>query len=263
MRLARFALACLLSTSACATMSKVNRVAADVLMPPSEEAKLGRQMAIALQKQSKVLDKPEVVAYVQRAGNRVAARADNPDRWRFTFTVIDDPKTVNAFAIPGGHIYVYSGLLKVMRDESQLAGVLAHEIAHVTSRHIAKRMVAAYGLQTLSALALGKDPGEVSKIVAALLTQGTLLKNSRDDEREADSIGVVIASRAGYSPLGLVDFLKLLKQMEGRTPELLSFLSDHPATSERIATLQAEIRQKRLTGSDRNAEAFEAVRCKL
>jgi predicted Zn-dependent protease len=244
-------------------MSKVNRAAADVLMPPSEETKLGRQMAIELQKQSKVLDNAEVVAYVQRVGNRAAARAENPDRWRFTFTVIDDPQTVNAFAIPGGHIYVYSGLLKVMRDESQLAGVLAHEIAHVTSRHIAKRMVAAQGLETLSALALGKNPGEIAQIVTGLLSQGALLKNSRDDEYEADSIGVVIASKAGYAPGGLVDFLKLLKQMEGNVPELLSFLSDHPATSERIGALQVEIREKRLGGANRNAEEFEAIRGRL
>lgn len=255
----------LLALTGCAAVSTVHKAAADVLMPPSEEATLGRKLAIEVQnaKETKLLENPEVVTYVKTVGQRVAARAENPDKWRFSFYVIDDPKTVNAFAIPGAHIYVYSGLLKSMKDEAELAGVLAHEVAHVTNRHIAKRMVAANGLQAVSDLALGTNPGEISKLATSILTQGALLKNSRVDENEADAEGIVIASKAGYAPAGLIDFLKVLKEMEGNTPDILSFLSDHPSSADRVQSLEGQIRTNRLGGTNRNPEAFAAMKSKL
>jgi predicted Zn-dependent protease len=268
MRATIFALVALLSLpvvlTACATaVDTVEHGATDMLVPVSEEEKLGRQLSAELEKKSRMLQNKEVVSYVQTVGRKVVAKAGNPDGWHYTFSVIDDPKTVNAFAMPAGHIYVYSGLLKMMRDEAELAGVLSHEVAHVTKRHIAQRMAASYGLEKLSELALGKDPGQVGELASAILVKGALLKNSRQDETEADKLGVAVAAKAGYAPMGLVDFLQLLKQQEGKSSQVLSFLSDHPATADRISTLQEEIRTQHLRGSERNVQGFQVIKAKL
>lgn len=240
-------------------LKEAQSVAASILLPPSQEQQLGLQVGGEVEKKSRLSTDAEVVRYVDRVGQRVAQASPNPDNWTFHFKVIDEPKTVNAFAIPGGSIYVYTGLLKAAKDEAQLAGVLAHEVAHVTSRHIAQRMVAAYGLETLAAVALGKDPGALEQIVAGILAQGLLLKNSRDDESESDRKGVVAVAKANYDPRAMVEFFQILEKGEGSVPEFLSFLSDHPATSERIKALQLQINRERLRGADRNVPAYEAI----
>lgn len=141
--------------------------------------------------------------------------------------------------------------------------VVAHEIAHVTSRHVAQRMVQAYGLEAIASVALGENPGMLEKMVAGLLVQGTLLKNSRDDESEADEKGVGAVSRAGFDPNGLVDFFRVLQAGEGNLPAVLAFLSDHPATSDRIQALQAQIREQRLGGKERNPQSLQAIQARL
>jgi len=258
--------ATLASLSACQTVTFVRDAetfAAKVFIPPDQERQLGLQVGREIETKSKLLADPEVVAYVTNLGRRVAVSSPNPDKWQFTFKVIDDPKTVNAFAIPGGSIYVYTGLLKSARDEAEVAGVIGHEIAHVTSRHVARRMVETYGLQTIASVALGENPGMLEQIVAGLLVQGTLLKNSRDDESEADHKGVAAVSRSGYDPRGLADFFQVLKASEGNVPSILSFLSDHPATEDRIQAIQADIRQKNLGGKERNPQALQAIQKRI
>lgn len=257
------AVAGLLAGCQTAPFVAVEREAANLLLPPSQEKQLGAQVAGEVARESKFLEDPEVVRYVTSIGQRVAAASPNPDKWAFTFKVIDDPKTINAFAIPGGSIYVYTGLIKAAKDEAELAGVLAHEVAHVTSRHIARRMVSAYGLQALAGVALGKDPGLLQKIGAAIVVNGTLLKNSRDDESESDAKGVVALAKAGYDPQGMVGFFETLKRQEGSTPAVLAFLSDHPTSADRIVALRKEIQAKRLTGDQRNVEAYQAIQKRL
>lgn len=265
--LALASLAAFAALPSCRTVSRgVDRaegVAADLLLPPPEERKLGLEMAKEIEKKSKLSTDGEVVGYVRRIGDRVARASPNPDQWRFTFQVIDDPKTVNAFAIPGAHLYLYTGLLKAAKDEAEVAGVLAHEVAHVTRRHIARRMVAAYGLETVAGLALGKDPGKLSQIAAAIAVNGTLLQNSRGDESDADAVGLVAAHKAGWDPRGMPDFFRTLKARGGGLPEVLSFLSDHPSPADRISALEAIIRQKGLTGGERNPAALQAVQRRL
>ena len=250
----------------CSTIPVVNEfnaAAADLLLPPAEEKQLGLKVAAEVEGKSKLSTDPELVRFVSQVGQRVARTSPNPHRWAFTFKVVDEPKTVNAFAIPGGNIYVYSGLLKAAKDEAQLASVLAHEVAHVTSRHIAKRMVAAYGMETLSNVALGKDANTLAQIGAAIATQGLLLKNSRDDEAEADSKGVVATARAGYDPRAMVEFFQILRKGEGNVPEFMAFLSDHPLTADRIRALLSDIQAKKLTGASRNETAYQAIQRRI
>ncbi len=244
-----------------APVKRVETVAADVLLPPAQEEQLGKQLAQEIEQQVPILESPFVTTYVSAVGSRVVAASPNSDIFPISFKIINDERTVNAFAIPGGDIYVYTGLLKSAADEAELAGVLAHEVAHVTSRHIAKRMVNAFGLQTLARLALGNDPTLLEQIAASITIEGALLKNSREDESEADAKGVVAASRAGYDPRGFIQFFKKLQEA-GERPGL-SFLSSHPPPEDRIEAIEEIINEENLTGDQRKQRAFQAMQKQL
>lgn len=256
------ALALSLSLSACSAVQSVQSIAANALLPVSEENKLGAQMSKEVEKELKVHKNEDVQNYIERLGNKIAKKArDTPAGIKFTFKVIDDDKTINAFAIPGGHIYVYSGLMKAASDEAELAGVIGHEIAHVTQRHIAERLVAQYGLETVLGLALGKDPGLLGSIAAKVGGTGALLKFTRDQESEADARGMPYMVAAGYDPDAMVSFFKKLAKGEG--PGALVFLSDHPLPSDRIEALQARIKKMRNKPDTRNKEQLDAIKAKL
>jgi predicted Zn-dependent protease len=266
-RLRPFALAALAALAvplvpACAAVQDVQSVAANALLPVSEENKLGAEMAKEVERELKVHADKQVQAYVDRVGNTLARKArDTPAGIKFTFTVIDDDKTINAFAIPGGHIYVYSGLIKAAADEAELAGVIAHEIAHVTQRHIAERLVAQYGLQTVLGLALGENPSMIAGLAAQVAGTGVLLKFTRDQESEADMRGLPYLVAAGYDPNALVSFFKKLQKTEG--PGALVFLSSHPMPSDRIAALDARISRMRNPPDERNKAAHQEIKAVL
>lgn len=258
------ALTCALTLvlSSCATIESGQRLAANALLPVTEENKLGVDMAKQVEKELKIHKSKDVQDYIARLGSRIASKArDTPKGIRFTFKVVDDDKTINAFAIPGGHIYVYSGLMKAASDEAELAGVLGHEIAHVTQRHIADRLVTQLGLQTVLGLALGKNPGMVGQLAAQLAGTGALLKFTRDQESEADARGLPYMVAAGYDPNGMVRFFQKLQKNEG--PGALVFLSDHPLASDRIEALQARIKRMRNKPDMTNQAAYEEIKGKL
>ena len=246
----------------CATIESGQRLAANALLPVSEENKLGRDMKKEIEKELKLHKSQEIQDYIEKLGSRIASKArDTPQGIKFTFTVVDDDKTINAFAIPGGHIYVYSGLMKAASDEAELAGVIGHEIAHVTQRHIADRLVAQFGLQTVLGLALGKDPSLLSSLAAQVAGTGALLKFTRDQESEADARGLPYMVAAGYDPEGMVRFFRKLKKTEG--PGALVFLSDHPLPSARIEALEARIKRMRNKPTKTNKEAYQEIKAKL
>ncbi|HEY3446968.1 MAG TPA: M48 family metallopeptidase [Myxococcales bacterium] len=242
---------------------EVGGVATDLMLPVSEEKALGDKTAGEIEAKYKVSSDAELTRYVDGVGQRAAKASADPYGWAFTFKVIDEPKTVNAFAIPGARIYVFSGLIKTAKDEAQLAGVLAHEVGHVTKRHLAKRMVKQYGLQSLSDAALGKDANVLAQIGTALVAEGLLLKNSRDDEAEADAVGVVTTSKAGYDPKAMVEFFQTLKAGEGNVPDFMAYLSDHPLTADRIRALDADIAAKKLTGAGRSTPTYQAMQKRI
>lgn len=239
---------------------------AQVLIPPEQENALGLQVKNDLEQNQhvKYLNDPAVNLYVTNVASKVIAfgRQVRPEvKWEVH--VIDDPNTVNAFATPGGYLYVYSGLLLAADNEAELAGVMAHETGHVIARHAARNMVAAYGLQALTSLALGQNPNLGLQIAANLAQQGTLLAHSRADETEADQYGVVYASKAGYDPHALATFFQKLQSKEGNLPKVLSYLSDHPATADRIAHVNQLIAQRGLTGNLLNVAQFSAIKARL
>jgi beta-barrel assembly-enhancing protease len=198
---------------------------AKALISDEQENQLGLQVKQELEQKQKVkyLQDPQVVGLVKGMTDRILplAEKDRPGvKW--DVKVIDDPKTVNAFATPGGHLYVYSGLLLAADDEAELAGVLSHEAGHVVARHSARQMVDALGLQAVASLALGQDPSMMSQVVAGAGGKGLMLANSREDETEADEYGARYTSAAGYDPNGLITFFDKLRKKEGASPNLSS-----------------------------------------
>lgn len=250
----------LVLAASCATVEKGERVAANVLVPPSDEIAIGKEMKKELSKEMKLHPDKGVQEYIQKMGNKMAGRVKSPVPLHFH--VVDDDKQVNAFAIPGGDIYVFTGLLKLADDDSEVACVLGHEISHVTQRHVAQRLVEQVGLETALGLALGKDPGVIKQLAAAAAANGALLKFSRDDERDADEHGLPLCSKAGYDPKGFIRMFKKIKALGG-SPEILAMLQTHPLPQERIENAQEEIVSMKNKGDDTNKSAYRAFKGEL
>jgi beta-barrel assembly-enhancing protease len=238
--------------------------AALVLISVPEEIAMGRQAQTAMAARTPRLASAEIQAYVSQIGHRLATSAGGPG-FSYSFDVANLPD-VNAFALPGGHIWVYRGALAVSRSESELAGVLAHEVAHVLERHAARQasaaMVAGVGLELLSAL-LGNTGGAVTSGLAAnALTGSVFLAFSREDELVADREGTRILRKAGWDPDGLASFLETARAAARKNPTALEvFFSTHPATDDRIAALR---RTKTNHGSLRRDSAeFAAMKKRL
>ena len=208
----------------------LGEVATEVALPPAREEQLGDRMAAEIAAEATLVESGPAVEYMRRVGQSLVEQAeDRSQAIDFDFHLLDDPE-INAFAIPGGHIYLTTGLLRAAESEAEIAAVLAHEIAHVTSRHIAQRMTALYGVSLLTRLALGEDPGMLEQIATELLAQGFLLKHSRDNEREADAAGLDYVIAAGYSPRGYAAFFERILEQ----PRPPAILSTHPDPAERI-----------------------------
>ncbi|MGQ9819765.1 MAG: M48 family metallopeptidase [Candidatus Kapaibacteriales bacterium] len=167
------------------------------------------------------------------------------NKFAYQVTIIRDDKTVNAFATPGGYIYVYTGLLKFLDNEATLAGVLAHEIAHAERRHSTQRITKAYGISFLLDIVLGKNPSNIEKIVSNLFVGLALLKNSREDEYEADSYSYEYLKSTGWYPGALIYFFDKVKSNEGSS-FLEVLLSTHPLSQDRIAKLNEKIKNENL-----------------
>lgn len=240
--------------------------AAKALIPPEQAKQIGLQVQSELEKQGvRFVTDPTVDGWVAKVAEPLfaVARKARPDLQEWRVHVIDDPKTVNAFATTGGDLYVYSGLVLLADDGAELAGVIAHEIGHVALYHVQQQMVDAVGLQALAALALGQNPGAASQIAAAVGGKAAMLANSRGDEKQADEWGVVHANEAGYDPGGIVRFFRKLGAQEGKTPQLLGWLSDHPTTPARIEDSERLIREKNLRASGKGPAGLDAVKAAL
>jgi predicted Zn-dependent protease len=252
---------------ACSTQQRIKTetAVAKALVSDEQEAQLGAQFQQQLDKQGvRYVTDPEVTGFVLGVANRVLAQAKK-DRPQVSWEVriIDDPKQVNAFAVPGGHLYVFSGLLLESDDESELAGVWGHEAGHVVARHAARQLVEAYGLEMVAALALGNNPGLMAQLAASVLGNGAMLANSRADENEADTYGVRYASAAGYDPHGITRFFQRLLSLQADPPRALTFLSDHPATGDRIQRTDRYIAQLGLRGGETSRGRLDAIKQRL
>lgn len=246
---------------------QASEAAAEILLPVPEENKLGVQMSAELDKELTMHPDAEVQAYVRGLGQQVVAAAnDVPEGISFTFHVVKDDETVNAFAIPGGHIYIYTGLMKLAEDEAELVSVIGHEVAHVTKRHIAQRMVGIYGYSALAQLALGEDPGLLGEIVGGVVTNGLMLKHGRDHERHADTHGIRYAVGAGYDPHGFVRMFERMRAVQdgaGADIQALEIFMSHPLPQARADRIAQVLTQQKSPPTTRNLEQYAAMKAKL
>ncbi|MBN1205753.1 MAG: M48 family metalloprotease [Myxococcaceae bacterium] len=254
-------------TSGCAAQRiSAEKAVAQAFISDEQEEQIGAQVKKELEQKEKIqyVQDPAIMEYVNRVVTPIL-RAANKDRKgvKWKVHVINDPKTVNAFATPGGYLYVYTGLLLAADTEAEVAGVLAHEAGHVVGRHSARAMVHAYGLQTITQLALGKDPGTAAKIAAQLVGGGALLAHGRSEETEADEYGARYAAAANYDPKGLITFFQKLRKMQGDTPGVLKWLSTHPTNADRIRHLEQYIAQKNLRGTETGTERLAPIKKQL
>ncbi|TAK01566.1 MAG: M48 family peptidase [Candidatus Manganitrophaceae bacterium] len=211
-----------------------------ILVPESQEIAMGLTSYQEILSKSKLSNDSEKVALVRRVGERIAAVANKPD-YKWEFNLIEDDKTVNAFCLPGGKVAVYTGILPVTQNEAGLATVMAHEVAHAIARHGGERMTTGLLAQMgLVALDVGlavknQDPGMIKALTAAYgaaAQVGVILPFSRKQESEADHIGLIYMSKAGYDPQEALHFWERMAQLpKQKAPE---FLSTHPSDEKRV-----------------------------
>jgi predicted Zn-dependent protease len=221
-----------------------------VVLSESSETKLGDAAAEVVERQMGIVDAPAIGAYVRAVGTRLAAASPRRDL-TYRFSVVDRAEP-NAFALPGGHVYVTRGLLVLLEREDELAGVLGHEIGHVAARHAVQRVSrgAPIGILTgVVALAGGVVSPTLGRMVGGVgstLNDALLAPYSRDQEREADRVGQDIAARAGWDPAGLARALATLERvdrLQEKQPQRAGFFDSHPGTGDRIAEAEARAPQ--------------------
>lgn len=175
-------------------------------------------------------------AKVETIGTKLVAALPEPT-FEYKFHVVEDA-TPNAFAIPGGAIYVHTGLMNLLRNDNELAGVMAHEVGHAYKRHPAKALSRQYGLQFLSKALLPENKGKLQEMMVSVTQSGIMNKYSRDAEREADEVGFYLLQKAGYPKDALLKSLEKLQSVSGPSQTPVFFRS-HPATAERITRLKS------------------------
>ena len=172
--------------------------------------------------------------------HRVHAATPLADR-RFDFQIINDP-SVNAFSIPGGHIYINSGLIAQADKVDELAGVVAHEISHVVARHVIKQVETQQEIGAIGSILLGQNPGALQQLLAQIVAGGAMARFSRADEKQADDLGLDYMTKAGYDPHGMLEmFQKLLSMEKGGNSSVTRFFADHPGTQDRIDDISGRI----------------------
>jgi len=180
-------------------------------------------------------------ALVDRVGQRILEQSDaGKTEWQYDFHLLSDPETVNAFALPGGQIFITAALLQLMETEGQLAGVLGHEVGHVVARHSAQRMAKEQLTQGITGAVLVAAGSGSEAQLAQMIGQMVNMKYGREDELQSDELGVRFMSQAGYDPRAMIGVQKLLSaQAQGEAPP--EFLSTHPSAPNRIQVIEAAI----------------------
>lgn len=222
--------------------------AGPLLVSESDEARLGAEFNAHLRSDPAakkeypvfVANTPERKAfqdYVLGLAREVYAavpKSEKPD-YPFTFTLID-ADVQNAFAVPGGYVYIYTGIIKSMKDESELVGVLGHEIAHVTRHHYRDALAKQAGLSVLLQVLVGDDAGQLTQVVAQTFGSLASLSVSRDNESDADKYGTKYTAATGRNPLGIAKYFGRVKNPGP------AWLSTHPAPKNRVETVKAQVR---------------------
>lgn len=218
-----------------------------------DDVAMGKELAEEIRNDNKTFPilqgNDEVKQYVSGIGLDIISKSDYVKYEKifpYKFEVIDDDSTVNAFCIPGGFIYVYTGLIKYLDNESALAGVIGHEIAHAERRHMSQRLTSYYGVSFILSLVLGSNPNQLAEIFANLAVGIGFLANSRSDETDADNYSIQYLRSTEYFPGGIMYFFKNIRdeqKLRGETPgDLEELLSTHPLPADRITNAETKLR---------------------
>jgi predicted Zn-dependent protease len=233
-----------------------------------EEMAMGRKAAEETDKQLVLLDAPLLTAYLNSLGQKVAQASRRP-QLQYSLKIVNTD-SVNAFSLPGGYIYIHRGLLDFVMNESELAGIVAHEVGHIVAYHsmndVARRTLVDRGMYELQKAGLLSD----QQVVDMLQRYGGPIllfadrKFNREEESEADMLGMYNAIRAGYDPQGLISFLARLSKFTGNPTLVEGLLMNHPLPGERVTALRAELRQNPPPqGLEKDSMAFRAAKVQL
>lgn len=227
--------------AACATAPYTGRQQL-MLVGDEQATEMGNQAAQEVLTKEPIVTGTPQAQMVQRVGQRIAAVTDSQYKWQFHLVGKDVP---NAFALPGGHVFVYEGLFKYARTEDQLAAVIGHEIAHVLARHGSERMSVAAATQlgtSITGSTLGLSP-TVMQAFGIAANYGVVMPYSRTQESESDRIGLIIMAKAGYQPEAAIELWQNMMQAPGDKPP--AFLSTHPSDQQRIADIRKHLPEAR------------------
>ncbi|MBQ4132316.1 MAG: M48 family metalloprotease [Desulfovibrionaceae bacterium] len=212
----------------------------------SEEKELGRKFSVMIKSRLPIIEDPEIKSYIQEITARLIGAAP-PQPYDFDVNVLRSD-AINAFCSPGGHLFVFTGLILAMENESEVAGVMAHELAHATQRHIAtrierSRMIGlASTILALGGMFLGGDMRGAGVVAPMAAGQAAMLNYSRQDESEADQVGLNYLVRAGYPPAGMAGAFSIMRRDQSRISSAIpSYLSTHPDVSRRITDMTARM----------------------
>lgn len=250
--------------AAAALLLAASSLAAIELVSVQQEIEVGRQANAQYRKETPELTDAATVRYVRDVARRLSRVATGP---KYPYSVaIADTREINAVALPGGPVWIHRGVLERAANESQVASVLAHEIAHIASRHAAAHLTTVamtrWSLNFLGSLLGNAGGAGGAQVAAAFLANGAALQFSRDEEREADRAGLMLMSRAGWDGRGMVEMLEILQQASGRDPSVVeSFFSTHPSPQTRIKELSAIVAGRR-TGT-RDSREFQVMKKRL
>ncbi len=232
------------------------------LFTADQDMELGRQVneqILSDPKQFPVLPErgnEEVYRYVRNITSKLlqTGKVQYSDKFAWEVRIIDDAKTLNAFCTPGGYIYVYTGLIKFLDTEDQLAGVMGHEIAHAALRHSTRQMTQVYGIAALTSIITGRaNPGLIEQIAQGLLA----LSFSRNHEKEADTYSVVYLCGTDYNAAGAAGFFKKIEGQGGNPP---AFLSTHPDPGNRITNIEAKAKELGCAGSKTYSAEYDRIK---
>ena len=230
-----------------------------------KEIALGKQLAIEVEREAKLLEDPILNEYINRLTQNLSRNSDV--KFPVTVKIIDDD-VVNAFTLPGGHLFINTGLIRLSESESELASAISHELGHVAARHYVRQESRADLLQgaTIPLIFLGGIPGVLTREIANVGLPVGLFKFSRDFETEADMLGIQYLYKAGYDPESAIDMFERIEAAEARRPGTVSQLfNTHPRTGDRISKTQKNIQQN-LPARDEyvvNTSEYEDVRARL
>ena len=237
--------------------AKVDRIA-DLKMSDADERKLGEDVSAKLRKDFGVYQDKDVTRYVSLVGNVLAQSSSRPHLdWQF---IVLDTDGVNAFASPGGIVHITRGALGLIKNEAELAGVLGHEITHITAKHTVSA-IQKNRVVSLTADEVGGSGGLAQSVVSKLAEAAykNIISNAfdRDDEVQSDKVGIGLASRAGYAPAALADVLKRLEDRNKNQQEANGMFASHPLITDRLASIAKAVKDDKLAGSATVASRYK------